>query len=100
MEILKKRKLKLFGHEMRREILLRAVMGGSMEGRRGRGRPQENCFNNLKEWIGRSGEELKEMAKDREALRAAVFDFYPNSLNNEKILMTSSQTALTMKISL
>ena len=50
VEIVKKRKLKLYGHEMRRGGLLKTVIEGSMEG--GRGRPQRSWFTDVKEWTG------------------------------------------------
>eukprot|EP00794_Sanderia_malayensis_P002663 gene2663-biopygen2205 len=72
-EMVKKRKLKFYGHEVRRGGLLRAVIEGRTEGRRGRGRPQGNWQENLKDWSGKSLGELKELAKDRERWKDVVF---------------------------
>ena len=63
VEIVKKRKLKLYGHEMRRGGLLKTVIEGSMEGRRGRGRPQRSWFTDVKEWTGERGAKITQMAK-------------------------------------
>eukprot|EP00794_Sanderia_malayensis_P013583 gene13581-biopygen10845 len=71
--MVKKRKLKFYGHEVRRGGLLRAVIEGRTEGRRGRGRPQGNWQENLKDWSGKSLGELKELAKDRERWKDVVF---------------------------
>ena len=74
VEIVKKRKLKLYGHEMRRGGLLKTVIEGSMEGRRGR-RPQRSWFTDVKELTGgERGAKITQMAKDREQWRRKVHE--------------------------
>ena len=75
VEIVKKQKLKLYGHEMRRGGLLKTVIEGSMEGRRRRGRPQKSWFNDVKEWTGERGAKISQMAKDREQWRRKVHEW-------------------------
>ena len=72
LEMMRKRKFKFFGHMMRADGLTKAVIEGCMEGRRGRGRPQGNWMNNLKDWSGKSGAELGVMTRDRKRWRVEV----------------------------
>ena len=72
VEIVKKRKFKYFGHLVRGGGTARAVMEGSMQGRRGKGRPQGNWMGNLREWSGKGCFNLTRMAEDRERWRQAV----------------------------
>ena len=76
VEIVKKRKLKLYGNEMRRGGLLKTVIEESMEGRRGRGRgrPRRSWFTDVKEWTGERGAKITQMAKDREQWRRRVHE--------------------------
>ena len=83
-EPVKRREFKFYGHVVRGRGIARAVMErgmegrrgrgmeGGMEGRRGRGRPPENLMSNLKGWNGKTGMQLKEMAKNREVWRNAA----------------------------
>ena len=71
VEMVKKRKLRFYGHEVSRGGLLKS----RMEGRRGRGRPQGNWQANLKHRFRRSLEELKELAKNQECWKELVNDW-------------------------
>ena len=75
VEMVKKKKLKYFGHQIRSGGTTRAVMEGGMEGNRGRGRPQCNWMGNMREWCGKGTGELINMAKDRHGWRKAVYDW-------------------------
>ena len=57
LELLKniaERKMKLFGHIVRRGGLERQIVEGKMEGKRGRGRPQTSWLTDIKQWTGGS----------------------------------------------
>ena len=65
VELVKRRQFKFYGYVVRGGGIARTVMEGGMERRRGGARPPENWISNLKGWIGKTGIEVKEMAKNR-----------------------------------
>ena len=46
------RKMKFFGHIVRRVGLERQIVEGKMEGKRGSGRPQTSWLTDIKQWTG------------------------------------------------
>ena len=48
--IVKERKLKYFGHVAREQSWQRLFMEGTMNGKRGRGRPRRKWADDIKEW--------------------------------------------------
>src|SRR5919106_4839747 len=69
LENVVKRKKNWIGHIVRGEGLLKHVMEGRMEGKRGRGRPRLGMISDLKEG---SYVNMKRRAEDREAWRSWV----------------------------
>jgi len=69
------RKLRYFGHIMRKEDenLEKCVITGMVEDTRGRGRPRRAWCDDIKEWTSLSTEELLQSTKDRPAWRSVVF---------------------------
>ena len=68
-----KMKLQYFGHPMRRvDSFEKTLMLGKIEGRRRRGRQRMRWLNGITDSKDMSLSELQEIAKDREALHAAV----------------------------
>ena len=65
--IVKERKMKYFGHIMRKEglCLEEEIIQGTIPGGRGRGRPKINWMDNIRKWTGRTQEDLIRMTEDR-----------------------------------
>ena len=73
LDTIKKEKLVIFGHICRNKCtLMKDIIQGKMEGRRGRGRPKTAYMDNIREWTGRNNREINAMTEDREEWRAAV----------------------------
>jgi hypothetical protein len=72
VDMMKRRKFGFFGHLVRGHGILKAIVKGGVEGRRGRGRPQGDWAGNLKDWTGQWMVELSRMANDRMRWRANV----------------------------
>ncbi len=87
IDMVKSRKLKFFGHQMRRDgcggMMIRSVIEGIVEGKRSRGRPNKEWNDDLKEWSGRQMSDLTKLAGDRILWRRLVHDWVhprPNRL--------------------
>jgi len=68
------RKLRYFGHIMRKEDenLEKCIITGMVEGTRGRGRPRRAWCNDIKNWTPLSTDELLQSTKDRAGWRSLV----------------------------
>ena len=73
MGLILKLKLQYFGHLMQRaDSLEKTLMVGKIEGKRRRGQQRMRCLHDITDSMNTSLSKLREMAKDREAWRAAV----------------------------
>ncbi len=63
--MIKTRKLKFFGHLIRRKALSKNIIQEKVKGRRPRGRPKRQWQDNIKEWIADSLAALCRSASNR-----------------------------------
>ena len=67
VETVKRRKLKYYGHQMRKQTAMaKTLIEGKVEGSRGRGKPRRQWEDGLKQWTGEGVEQLKRKAMGRE----------------------------------
>ena len=72
-DLIRERKLKYFGHIMRRENSIeKQIIQGAVEGHRGRGRPTTAWTDEIKVWSGGSMAKATNIARDRGRWRALV----------------------------
>ncbi|GFO33066.1 endonuclease-reverse transcriptase [Plakobranchus ocellatus] len=74
LNYIKKRKLTFFGHTCRSKCtLMKNILQGRMEGKRQRGRPRINYFDNIKSWTQMTTREIYDVWRQmvHEAVRAA-----------------------------
>ena len=69
IDIIKKRKLRLFGHICRMDDkrLIKHLVFGKMDGKSRRGRPYREWLDDITEWCQRSVHDLFHLAQDRRA---------------------------------
>lgn len=75
---IKKRKTAYLGHVMRssRAKLLKLIIEGKVEGRRGLGRRKHSWLKNLRDWTGLNSHELFRAAQDRQCFAAIVANLH------------------------
>jgi hypothetical protein len=66
------KKLKYYGHVKRHSGIGRYVMEGKVPGIRGRGRPRKRWFQDIKETLKMTSDEVGVLARDRNSFRRAV----------------------------
>ena len=66
------RKMRLFGHIIRKNGMEKRLMQGKMEGKRIRGRPATTWFQDLKEWTKLDFAGASQLATDRERWRNII----------------------------
>ena len=72
-EIIKRRKLKYYGHQMRKGAMAKVLIEGEVEGVRERGRPRRQWEDDLREWSGGwEMERIRRATSDRWWWREAV----------------------------
>ena len=73
LQIVRERKLSWYGHVTRStSSLAQTILQGSVEGKRGRGRPRMTWRDNIKTWTNMTFSQLLENAKDRQKWRDLV----------------------------
>ena len=73
LQIVRERKLSWYGHVTRStSSLAQTILQGSVEGKRGRGRPRMTWRDNIKTWTNMTFSQLLENAKDRQKWRELV----------------------------
>jgi len=72
LTIVKKRKLKWYGHVTRSKGLAKTVLQGTVQGGRRRGRPRKSWEDNISEWTGLELSKTLRKAEQREEWRELV----------------------------
>ena len=74
MKMVKERKCRYFGHIVRGEIYeyQRLLLEGTVDGKRGRGRPRNTWFSNIRDWMGIDYATAVRKAQDRDQWRSMV----------------------------
>ena len=67
IDTIKKRKLRLFGHiwRMNDNRLIKHTIFAKVDGKPRKGRPCREWLDDIKDWCGRSGQDLLHLAQDR-----------------------------------
>ena len=74
IDIIKKRKLRLFGHICRMDDnrLVKHIVFTKMNGKSRRGRPCKEWLDDITEWCGRSVQDLLHKAQDRRTWKELI----------------------------
>ena len=74
MKMVKERKCRYFGHIVRGERYeyQRLLLEGTVDGKRGRGRPRNTWFSNIRDWMGIDYATAVRKAQDRDQWRSMV----------------------------
>ena len=74
MKMIKERRCRYLGHIVRRERYEypRLLLEGTFDGKRGRGRPRNTWFNNIRDWMGTDYATTVPKAQDRNQWRSMV----------------------------
>ena len=72
LTMLKKRKLRWYGHISRSSGMVKIILQGIVKGVRRRGRQKKRWENNIKEWTGMEFEDSLRAAEDREGWKGIV----------------------------
>ena len=73
--MIKERKCRCFGHIVRGERYeyQRLLLEGTVDGKRGRGRPRKTWFSNIRDWMGIDYATAVRKAQDRDQWRPMVY---------------------------
>jgi len=72
LTVVKRRKMKWYGHVTRSSGLAKTILQGTVQGGRRRGRPRKNWGDNITEWTGLQLRNTLREAEDREGWRKLV----------------------------
>ncbi|XP_071494734.1 uncharacterized protein [Diadema antillarum] len=72
LTIVKKKKLKWYGHVTRSDGLSKIILQGTVQGGRRRGRQKKKWADNIAEWTGKPFAETQALAQDRQRWRRLV----------------------------
>ena len=73
LTMVKKRKLRWYGHISRSSGMAKTILNGTVKGARRRGRQKKRWEDNIKEWTGMGfGDSLRRAAEDREGWKGIV----------------------------
>ncbi len=72
MDIIKRRKLKWYGHVTRGNGLSKTILQGTVQGKRKQGRPKKTWMDNIKEWTGMNHNQIKSEASNRNQWKKLV----------------------------
>ena len=72
LTIIKKRKMQFYGHTNRAGNLGTTIMQGSVDGKRGRGRPRTTWLKNIVDWTGLAINDLHTYSMDRQKWKKTI----------------------------
>ena len=72
LSIVKKRKLKWYGHVSRSNGLAKTILQGTVPGKRRRGRQRKRWEDNIREWTGLTFADSQRATEDRDQWRGIV----------------------------
>ena len=72
LTIVKKRKMQFYGHTNRAGNLATTILQGSVDGKRGRGRPRTTWLKNIVDWTGLAINDLHTYSMDRQKWKKTI----------------------------
>ena len=72
LTIVKKRKMQFYGHTNRAGNLATTILQGSVDGKRGRGRPRTTWLKNIVDWTGLAINDLHTYSMDRQKWKMTI----------------------------
>ena len=72
LTLVKRKKLKFYGHTLRSTGMSKTILQGTVPGKRRRGRQKKKWLDNIVEWTGKTFAETQTLARDRERWRKMV----------------------------
>ena len=86
LTLVKKRKLKWFGHVSRSSGLVKTILQGTVKGKRKRGRQKKRWEDNIKEWTGMDFASSTRAAENRSRWKGIVANSFFFILINENFI--------------
>ena len=73
LTMVKMRKMQFYGHKNRAGNLATTILQGSVDGKRGRGRPRTTWLKNIVDWTGLATNDLHTYSMDRQKWKKTIY---------------------------